>query len=709
MRSVAFSLQNVFKYGYRNKEDVSNLPPNVLVVGSQNVVTSAADVVSNREGYVLDGAAGTQNDYGTDSNYDFQNRLGSIRNLRKWGTNLEVRYVNPETDAVSWINIIATLQAANVANFTDFWDQLVELKKYCLFVNGDNNIYQWTGGVGSYASSTAAVAGTLATVVVSAGGSGYTVGDILAVAGGSGGTVRVVTVSGGVITSIAIQNPGSGYSASSGVALSGGTGTLATITTTIQAAGTLTVSGTLTTSQLGFYDNASNLSLFKLLDQNGNTYTYTSVSNETFLGVFPDPSAAFTVGDPVLQKPSSITGAGVATNGGGNMGTAFHFDLIGTLENQVWYGDKSQNNAYVSKTNDYKSVVYSTPARLPAEGALIVLDGPPVAFSVQANQMYIGAGTDQWWISQKLDQTIDVAGVATPTQVLYASRLKTAFNQAPQSQALTARYKNSLVYVSNEPIINALGLVQNIQQDPQVVNLSDPIKLDIDAYDFTGGCVFYDNYYLYVAVPRNNVVRMYNVQKNYWEAPQTIPVSRFYHVLNSNNQTELYGHSSVTNESYQLFTGYNDNGNPINAVAAFPYICTQGGSPDMLKSFNRFYTEGYISANTQLLLETNYDFGGFSGTYGVVIDGADSKLIFNRLTDGSLGRNTLGSQPIGQILNLPFTPVVPKFRSIKTMPRQEFFEYQPVYSTNQVDAQWTLLRFGPEINGAQAIPVSITE
>lgn len=628
MRASSFSIQNLFKYGYRNKEDVSNLPPNVLVVGSQNVLTNASELVGVRQGYTLDGSAGTQNDYGMDSAYDFENRLGALENLRKWGTALEARYLNPVTSAVSWFSILNTLTAAKPVNFTRFWDQLTELKYFCLFVNGDNKVYEWSGGMGSAASTTA---------------------------------------------------------------------------------NSITVSGTLTTSQLGFYDNAANSAKFKLLDQSGNVYTYTGVSSQTFTGVTPSPAAAFAVGDPIVQQPNNSIGTDIVTNGSGSLGTSYIFDLIATLENQIWYGSKTQNTVVVSKTNNYKSVVYSTPARLPAEGSLIVLDAPPVGFSPQAGQMYITAGTDQWWISQKLDQTLDLAGIATPTQVLYASRLKTAFNQAAQSQALIARYKNSLIFVSNEPIINALGLVLNVQNDPQVVNLSDPIKFDVDAYDFTNGSISYDNYYIYAAVPANGVVRMYNVQKNYWEAPQLIPVSRFYHVLNSSGKTELYGHSSITNESYKLFTGYNDNGNPISAIAAFPYICSQAGSPDMKKNFNALYTEGYISENTQLMVQVNYDFGGFSGTYSNIIDGSDASILFNRITDGSLGRSTLGTQPLGSVLNLPFTPVVPKFRSIKTMPRSDFFEYQIVYSTNQVDAQWTLLRYGPKIEGSQALPTGITE
>lgn len=633
IRAQEFSVQNIFKYGYRNKEDVSNLPPNALVVGSQNVVTNAADLITVRGGYVLDGPAGNQNTYGVDSAFDFSNRLATTQNLRKWGSTLEVRYVNPtitdpNVSAVSWFAITAALaQPTKPVNFTTFWDQTTELKTFCLFVNGDNNIYEWTGAVGSVASTT----------------------------------------------------PNS-----------------------------ITISGTKTTSQVGFYDNAANSAKFLLLDAAGNTYTYTGVSAETFTGVTPDPSAAFVVGDPIVQKPNSIPGTSVTTNGSGNLGSAFTFDLISTLENQVWYGDQSSNTINVSKTNNYKDVSFSTPARLPAEGALITLDAPPVAFIPEASQMYIGAGRDQWWISQKLDSTVVVSTIPTPIQALYASRLKTALNQAPQSQSLTSHFKNAVVYVSNEPIINALGLVKDVFAEPQLINLSDPIKYDVDAYDFTGGEVLYDNYYIYVSVPVNGVVRMYNIQKQYWEAPQTIPVSRFYHT-NSVIGGSIYGHSSLTNESYELFTGFNDNNNPINAVAAFPYISQQGGAFMEKKNFNKHYTEGYIASNTVLMLTLNYDFGGYSGSYTTLIDGSDQSITFNRITDGSLGQNPLGSQPVGTILNVPNAPAEPKFRVIDTMPRVNFYEYQVVYSTDDVDQNFTLLRFGPAISSDSALAVEITQ
>lgn len=708
-KSREFTLQSLFKYGYRNKEDISNLPPETLVVGSQNVLTNAAELVGIRQGYVLDGSAGSQNTYGVDSNYDFLTRSGAIENLRKWGPNLEVRYVNPVTGVVSWINILSFLNPTNVVNFTNFWDLTTEVKMFCLFVNGGNNIYEWSGGVGSFASATASTSGIITSIdqAPTAGGSSYKPGDLLFLAGGTGGQAIVTgTGSSGTVTSVLLQIPGSGYSSSSTVATTtNGLGSGATVKIdTVTTGGTITLSGTNTTDQLGFYSAGANSSKFNLLID-GVTYAYTGAYGNTFYGVSPSAVGAATTGDAVIQVPVTVAASSVT-----GLPTNFSFDLISTLANQVWYGSLTSTNVYVSKTNNYKDTTFSNP-RLPAEGGLITLDAPAVGFSPQASNMYITAGRNQWWISETNQQTVTETsgGTVIPiaTETLYAARLKTAFNQAAQNQGVIGNYKNSIIYVSNEQIINALGLVKDIYSDPQVTNMSDPIKYDIDAYDFTDASIIYDNYYIYVAIPKMSVVRMYNVQKQYWEAPQILPISRFYHTSTVTGNV-LYGHSSLTNESYELFTGYDDNTNPINAVFALPYVSVVGGSPFEKKSFNKIFTEGYISPNTTLLLTINYDFGGFSGTYTTAIVGSNSKIIFNKITDGSLGRNSLGTEPIGSILNLPPLSANPKFRIINTMPRVDNYEYQVVYSTDDVDFQWAILRTGPAVSSSSNLPVEIT-
>lgn len=774
-RAREFTLQDTFKLGYRNKEDISNLPPYTLVVGSQNVLTNAAEQVGIRQGYLLDGPAGNQNTYGVDSSYDFLTTIGNVQNLRKWGTNLEVRYQNPSTQAVSWINILSTLNANKIANFTNFWDLNTEVSMFALFVNGDNNVYEWSGGVASVASVTSnsiTVSGsnTLAQLgfYKSSANSGkfkvvidgitYTyTGPTSSVAfsqaptnnkiavtssqwsaqkfttGASAFSIQSATVN---VNSASVQINSSNFTATINADNAGVPGAiLATATASFpgsHSSGDFTLNFTFPTSATAVVTPATNYHLV-LSSSTGDCTVYTGASGATgtslstnagvswtaqngymattiteldtspytFGGVTPDPTlGSITAGDAVIQLPvvgNSTTNANVA------LPTNFNFDLISTLSNQVWYGSLTSTIVYVSKTNNYYDTRFSTPQRLPAEGALLNLDSTCVGFSPQGTQMYVSSGTSQWWLSNTFQQTVTVSTVPTPTETLYLQRLKTASGQGAQSQAFISRFKNSLAFISFEPIFNLLGLVENIQVDPQVTNISDPIKYDMDAYTFTGGQSFYDNYFLYVTIPLMGVVRLYNCEKTYWEAPQLLPFSRFYKV-----GTQLYAHDAYTNQSYEVFVGYNDNGNPINAVAAFPYVSQEGGSIPQKKNFNKLYTEGYIAGNTTLTATINYDFGGFSGNYSVPILGSNSKIIFNRITDGSLGQNTLGTQPIGSILNLPNQPPNPKFRIINTFPRTNCWEYQVVYSSNDIDMSWQLLRFGPAVAPADDLGVEIT-
>lgn len=764
-----FTLQSLFKLGYRNKEDISNLPPYVLVVGSQNVLTNAAEQITVRNGMVLDGAAGDQDTYGIDSNYDFNTHSNAgIQNTRKWGTNLEVRYENPATEDVSWINILSTLIATNVCNFAQFWDTS---KNVALFVNGDDKVYRWTGGVGSFASATTdtiTLSGTGKLSDYNFDSEGFLVIDGVKYSyTGAGSTVTqpytqnptddTVTIDNShyvsqsfttgadaveittvtleikvdstnltglpVISAFLCDNnagvPGTllgGASGSTSDKASGNytvtfnfnrgvtpntvyhlafnlnwpptNGGLWTISTYIGASGSV---GTHIATEAfggGFPTVWNNSNGYLNMTVNEN-----DVSGLTFTGVTPDPtSVTIAVGDAVIQAPTigttKVTGAPLPT-----------FDLIGNLANQIYYGSLTYNTVYITKVNNFSDASFSTP-RLPGEGAYATLDAAPVAFAPQDSDMLVSAGRDFWY------ESIFTLSADLANESFTFARLKTTSNQGAQSQALTNKMKNNVIFVSYEPIFNTLGTTKDFLNSPQTTNLSDPIRNDMDAYDFTGGSVYYFNYYLYFTVPTMGVVRLYNLQKKYWEAPQIMPIGRFYQV-----DGVLYGHSYLTNESYQVFVPdvYNDNGNPIQTIAAFPYVSVEGAQPNQQKFFNRLYTEGYIAGNTSLTVTVNYDFGGFSGSYSGQIVGSNPKIIFNKITDGSLGQNTLGSQPIGAILNLPNNNPVPKFRIINTFPPVNNYEYQIVYSSYDVDANWALLRFGPAVKAATDMPTSISQ
>lgn len=103
------------------------------------------------------------------------------------------------------------------------------------------------GGTGGQVTvDSIAVAGQLKTAVLNAGGTGYIVGDLLSITGGggTGGIITVNTVDGaGKILTYTLTAQGSGYANTTGAAITGGTGTGATFNLTIYATGAvLTIS-----------------------------------------------------------------------------------------------------------------------------------------------------------------------------------------------------------------------------------------------------------------------------------------------------------------------------------------------------------------------------------------------------------------------------------------------------------------------------------
>lgn len=458
---------------------------------------------------------------------------------------------------------------------------------------------------------------------------------------------------------------------------SGGVATI--LSTTVNS---ITKTGTTTWAQSGFLTAGTRQVLI-----NGNTYTYTGGETTTTLtGV---------TGDPTVEANQSVVVQ--ATRSWANTGglpATFSNDRISSLNNQIYVGSLADNNVYVSKIDNYKDYAYTSPTRKPGEGARLTLDGVCSGFAARDQVMDISAGKD-FWFETKFTLSSDLV-----SEALSVTKLKTSPLQGALSQGLIENVQNDVAFLSNEPVISTLGWVASVIQTPQISNISDPIKNDIDTYGVSGfadGHMKYYKYFLYVSVPSQGIVLAYNFAKGWWEAPWNLPVGRFS-VIGG----ELIGHSYLTDESYTLLTGANDNGNPIDAAAAFSY--QNFGSRAELKKFTEFYIEGYISSNTELDLTTKLDFGGFTSSPTYKVLGSDSSILFQTITDGSLGKNPLGSQPLGSITDSISN--TPKFRVIETGIPQDFFEMQIFFESNQIDGQWSILSFGPKIErGADATAI----
>lgn len=485
----------------------------------------------------------------------------------------------------------------------------------------------------------------------------------------------------------------------------GAIGTIASVTS-----GTIVLNGSLTLAQLKFDASGS-------IINNGIVYQYDSISGQTFTlhAGTPDPTGSV-VNSPVYQQPVGTDFSGYTFTNTPSPATGLTVDLIALLKNsnQVMVASVTNNVVYLSVAGNYKSYAQST-ARLQYEGDMFTTVGSVVAFQPQEDSVYISAGLDEWYITDFAQTTIYNA--TTTTTLIYENaklaQLKTTAGQGAISQYASTKMKNDIVYISNEPIVNALGRVASILQTPQVTDLSFPIITDMNAYTFTDASVFYFKQRIFIAIPQNGTVIIYNMtnpKSPFWEAPQRLPVSGFCAAGNT-----LIGHSYNTFESYVLFSGYSDRannanstGNPINSVALF---AMQGmGLRAKSKSFNKFFVEGYITQPTTLNVGLVFRDPGDGVTPGqtLIIQGTDS-YVLNTVQDDSLGKISLGKDPLAGDLPVPQQQNLPSyFAVIKTATRNPYLAYQPMFYSLGTNQRWELLAYGTNGSPTSEMENSIT-
>ena len=378
------------------------------------------------------------------------------------------------------------------------------------------------------------------------------------------------------------------------------------------------------------------------------------------------------------------------------------------MNNQIFLGSLSSSVMWLSNVNSYTN--YSSSAtRQVGEGGSLILDQNLVAFIVQGSQdaptMWVSAGKDFWY---QITFTDLITVVGPSGQSLGAIPIKSGRQQAAKSQAMVSNMKNNVICVSNEPTIDIMGLMANFFTQIQTQNISDPIKLDVDQYDYTNGCIFYFRNFIYVALPEEGLVLIYNLDTQAWQPPQLLPISRFYIV-----DGELYGHSYQTSESYKLFTGYADrvypgfSGHPIEAIWVFSY--QNYGMRHWLKSADYLYVEGYINENTTLTAQITYELDGCATVRTFEINGDDEAIVCIVPSLGSLGKVPLGKQKLGGALTTSIQGLPPKVRVEKSFNNKDFFECSISFSVFGTDNRFELLAFGLNARPSTQEPVSIRQ
>lgn len=630
--------------GYRAREDVTMLPKGTLIGPSRNVVIKSSGRVATVAGYALDGAASAIADSGILSNFDFINFKGDVRNLR---AGFLTSAGSDGKLQYRYLTGAGTTLSPYVVNWVTLMASLTNVRlSYC-----------------EYWDTTALVKNVLWV----------------------DGTNNIFAWN-GAITTVAS----------------------ATVNT-------VTKQGTTTWAQEGFAQTGT-----RSIVINGVTATYSGGEGTTTLtGVSVDFSA--TVAGAIVHQLPVTTTLGSMTA----ILATFGPTVIGCgRRNQVYVGASNSNTLYISKVNSYTDYSFTTPVRVVGEGILLQLDAPPTGFipledrqDTKTYDMYISEGLSTWAVIQA------TLSADLTKETLEHTRMKVAYLQGAKSGRLMGKMKNHIMFVGNDNVSNFMGL-SSYQDIPEMVDFSYTVVDDMAAYDFTDGSIFYHKNYVYEAIPKHGLIRVFNMtdqtkqstqspsyfkvedvdsnQPFFWESPIGYPVSGFYVTPDKG----LCAHSYTSSESYQVFTGGSFNGQDIDANASFVY--DDKGDRTQSKGSTEVFVEGYIKQNTTLNVDVIGDLDAFQSTQTVTIAGNDSTIVAYGSGGGALGKNPLGSQPLGGAQTVAATRPA-WFHVIKTYNETPSYLEALSFYTKGVDLAWELLGFGTNAEFANEGNADLTQ
>lgn len=539
--------------------------------------------------------------------------------------------------------------------------------------NGNNG----TGA--TFTVSTIGANGVITAITITTGGLGYFTSVYRTVGGsGFGAFISIDSVAtSGSITGLKLLTPGSGYTTGTGKATSGGTGTGATVNIVSIATGTI----------LGSKDfRLSGFSQSGVINVGGTEYTYTDAIGLYLVGVSPNPSAivpgiAFQTIKTIPSTPSA----------------GFNSDFLKVINNQVYIGSYTSRLCYISSNTDYTNYIVPIP-RAPGDPELLTLDATLKGIGVRKGTAHIGFGTDSWAVITFNNITVG----STLTQQTVVDVKPVAILQAPYAHEFIDTVGDSLVYLAQDQQVRSFGDFNNLFT-PGYPSFSQAIATELEAENFTGGALKCIGEFTYITAPNTGNVYLYQVRTLVDDTGQIV-AERLWHapfVWNCTRIDEIngvvVGFSNSNPQVYELWdTGqwYDDSPSdeplPYECVLALGYRTLNRRQG--LQSFDKLFSEGYITRGTPLNLTINYNYNGATEQITKIVNSvAQPATLFNQ-SFVSLGDASLGDNPLGD--GETTDEMLQKFKCINSLTLINCFEYQPVFYSDTTNAQWEILAVG---------------
>lgn len=668
---------------YDSSRDKTNIVKNCWVKGSKNVYKKLSGNIANRFGQKRQGVANptASKCY---SEFVWNTSWGATYTLVISNNNLYV-----VIDEI-WYSLLSGLTSMRYV-FDKWWDN-TEKKDRVLFVHGNSDLQHWSGGFAAVASTTntANMIGLLDSAPT-AGGTGYIIGDVLTISGGTGGTATVTEVAVGVVTKVILTTRGSGYSTGGGQVTTGGIGTGATLNITQVATGSITKTGLTTWQQSGF----STTSGEKKIMIGGVEYTYLyGEDSTTIVGISPNPTSIL-ANSIVLQ--SVITTSNTPAAGFAN-------DFIKVINNQVWVGSYISRLCYISEDTNFSNYTVPTP-RAAGDPELLTLDGTLNGISVRQGNGYISFGTDSWAAITFSDITVGT----TLTQQTKVDIKPVAVNQAAYAHEFIDSTGDNIIYLAKDQQVRVVGDFNN-GFTTRYPSLSQEIATELSGEDFLGGGLRCIGEFLYITAPVTGNMYLRQERERVDESGQVV-AERLWHAPWTANATRVDSIDGVvvvfSNANPQIYEIWDtaqwhddspsDEPLPYESILSLAY---RGGKRRQgLWSFDKYFTEGYLTPGTTLNLRMNYNYQGALNQILVIINSINQPAYLfnpNAETVPSLGDESPGDTVLGD--DYPAVAddqeALPKFKNINSLGQIDCFEYQPNIYSDTADARWEILAEG---------------
>lgn len=436
------------------------------------------------------------------------------------------------------------------------------------------------------------------------------------------------------------------------------------------ATATITIAGDKTLLQLGFDPgNAANQHvLIVRFAGDGTVSDITDLQHDDdctdqALHLTSTPSLTPAAGDLVIALPVAYANI-----------SGFLKDDIYTYKNHLVVTSLESTSMYFSHIETFAVAsgwTYAVPAaasRTALTAMQLELDGNYTAMISRKNVLWVSTA-DKWFKMTKLndinayDQWIEIED----------------FPQAERKGSLpfaVANYKGDMVFMSQDHTLQRVSTVEILGTDSLEL-LSDEVEDLLLRLDMTEIRLYYESRYIWIVCPADSTVLLLDMVGDaslgidkMWNTPQIVPVTCM-----SNIDGVRYGHHSTRAETFEMFSGTNDLGVPIEAIIAFGY----GSGDNQLgyKAHERIGISGRISPVTKTLVEQFFETDGAKAQDSFTIDG-ETATTYDLPDDVSWGAVPWASRSWGGA-DMD-TTALKRFYAFSKYDAVSYFEHRPVFT-----------------------------